>query len=189
MSEEKKELRKLVKQKLSHLDKEQIFSYTDLIAETLFQQRKWIEAEVIGITVSRGNEVETRGIIERAWKDGKKIAIPKCFPENKNMIFYIFTDYSQLEEVYFGLKEPKINETVAVNHNEIHLLIVPGVVFTEKGYRIGYGGGYYDRYLSSFKGATISLLFECQFNQDIPIEKHDIPVQQLITEQRTILCD
>ncbi|KAA0549415.1 5-formyltetrahydrofolate cyclo-ligase [Bacillus sp. BGMRC 2118] len=189
MSNEKKELRKLVKQQLSKVTKEQFMKYTTRIQQSLFEDEKWKQANVIGITISRGNEIETKGIIEEAWNQGKKVAVPKCIPEDKKMIFYIFTDFSQLEEVYFGLQEPKPSETVAIHPSEIHLLVVPGVVFTEYGFRIGYGGGYYDRYLSQYEGSTLSLLLECQLVQQLPIELHDIPVQQLITEKRIVHCE
>ncbi|MBM6617254.1 5-formyltetrahydrofolate cyclo-ligase [Bacillus suaedaesalsae] len=189
MNEEKKELRKLVKQHLNHLNKEQFTIYSSQIQHTLFGQKKWTEANVIGITISRGTEIETKGIIEKAWEQGKKVAIPKCFPEDKSMTFYIFSDFSQLEEVYFGLQEPIPSETIAVNSTDIDLLIVPGVAFTENGYRIGYGGGYYDRFLSHYGGTTFSLLLECQLVPALPIEDHDIPVQQLITERRILHCE
>jgi 5-formyltetrahydrofolate cyclo-ligase len=188
MAKTKKELRLEMKNRLNTVS-EHDFTYSSTkIAETLFLTRIWKESRVIGLTVSRGREVETRTIIERAWKEGKGVAVPKCFPEDKSMEFYLITSYDQLEEVYFGLQEPITSETNAAHPHEIDLLIVPGVCYTEKGFRIGYGGGYYDRYLTSFTHQTISLLLECQLLPDIPTKTYDIPVQQLITERRMIAC-
>ena len=77
-------------------------------------------------------------------------------------IFDLLLSYDNLETVYMDLLEPIIEETVSVAKNEIDLQIVPGVVFSDEGYRIGFGGGYYDRYIMDYKGATLSLAFECQ---------------------------
>jgi 5-formyltetrahydrofolate cyclo-ligase len=189
MSYSKKELRKIVKEKLESLSEMEVRHYNLLIQEKFFKSDSWNQAEVIGITVSRGREVETRDIIERAWKEGKKVSVPKCYPDNKSMAFYILNDFTQLEEVYFGLKEPKVDETVIVEKNDIELLIVPGVCYTLNGFRVGYGGGYYDRYLEHFHGNTVSLLFECQLVDGIPANEFDIPVKQIITEDRVINCN
>lgn len=188
MSLEKKELRHKMRSILDNVDVKEKKRFTVRIEEALYKTEVWKKASMIGITISRGNEIETRGIINRAWKEGKKVAIPKCFPESKNMSFYLFTSDTQLEEVYFGLKEPKVQETTAALNDKIDLLMVPGVVFSKEGYRIGFGGGYYDRFLKDYHKETVSLLFECQLVHKIPVESHDIPVQMLITEERIITC-
>jgi 5-formyltetrahydrofolate cyclo-ligase len=189
MDHSKKELRHDIKKKLELLSEQEQSVFNHQIQDQLFNSGRWNSAKVIGITISRGKEVETRGIIEKAWQEGKKVAVPKCFPNEKRMNFYIITDeYNQLEEVYFGLKEPKVHETTSVEPNQMDLLIVPGICYSENGYRIGYGGGYYDRYLQHFHGDTLSLLFECQLIENISFEKFDIPVKQMITEKRTITC-
>jgi 5-formyltetrahydrofolate cyclo-ligase len=188
MDKTKKELRLEMKNRLNTISEHDFTYSSNKIAQTLFTTRIWKESRVIGLTISRGREVPTRSVIERAWKEGKGVAVPKCFPEDMSMEFYLITSYDQLEEVYFGLKEPIIEENSAVQPNEIDLLIVPGVCFTEKGFRIGYGGGYYDRYLTSFQHQTISLLLECQLLPEILTKSHDLPVQQLITERRLIVC-
>ena len=85
--------------------------------------------------------------------------------------------------------EPIVEETTSIKKEVIDLQIVPGVVFSNEGYRIGFGGGYYDRYLTDYNGYTLSLAFECQTGYVIPIETHDIPVRKIYTEKREILCD
>ncbi|MFD1736547.1 5-formyltetrahydrofolate cyclo-ligase [Bacillus salitolerans] len=184
----KKEIRKQMIQSLNQVSDEDISNWTKKIHQTLFQNKTWVESQIIGVTLSRGREVETRLIIEQAWKLGKKVAIPKCYPEQKQMVFYQIDDFNSLEEVYFGLKEPIPARTNEIVKDQINLLIVPGVCFTIDGYRIGYGGGYYDRFLENFNAETLSLLFECQLVDDLPREQHDIAVRQLLTEKRTIFC-
>jgi len=156
------------------------------IAGRLFEQPEWIRAEVIGITISRPPEVDTYTIISKAWLEGKKVAVPKCLPENRKMDFRYLTDFSQLESVYYGLKEPREEMTGMAQKDDIDLLIVPGVAFSTNGFRVGFGGGYYDRFLTGFSGKTVSLAFSCQLIDNLPIEAHDIPVGRIITEQRVI---
>jgi 5-formyltetrahydrofolate cyclo-ligase len=189
MSHSKKELRHKIIKQLESLSEQDVRILNHRIQERLFKSDRWSQAKVIGITISRRREIETRHVIEKAWQEGKDVTVPKCFPDDKSMAFYTITDFKQLEEVYFGLKEPKVNGAVAVEPSQIDLLIVPGVCYTKKGYRVGYGGGYYDRYLQHFLGNTLSLLFECQLVKDIPTEKFDIPVELMITEKRIIDCN
>lgn len=98
------------------------------------------------------------------------------------------TDWSQInKDGYFGLDEPDVKKTTPVKKDAIDLLIVPGLVFTKKGYRVGFGGGYYDRYLTDFTQPTVSLVHTKQFVEDFPIEPFDIPVQYLVTEKGIII--
>jgi 5-formyltetrahydrofolate cyclo-ligase len=145
-------------------------------------------ADTIGITISRYPEVDTRPLIEAAWAAGKRIAVPKCIHATREMDFRLITSYDSLETVYMGLLEPITDETVSVGKKGIDLQIVPGVVFSDEGYRIGFGGGYYDRYMSDYNGATLSLAFVTQTSHRIPIENHDIPVDRIITEENEITC-
>lgn len=179
---DKKEIRQSVIKKLKALtDKErnniQLELHNHFIQSTL-----WKEANTIGVTVSQGFEWDTRKIIESAWEQGKTVVVPKCSAKEKVLTFYELTSFEQLEVVYYNLLEPKISETKPVEKQMIELLIVPGVVFQPNGYRIGFGGGFYDRFLADFTNETVSLVSTIQLKDDLPIEKHDIPVKHLITE-------
>ncbi|QUW22249.1 5-formyltetrahydrofolate cyclo-ligase [Sporosarcina sp. Marseille-Q4063] len=158
------------------------------IKKNLLNSPEFLNASVIGITISRFPEVDTRPIIEAAWKLGKKIAVPKCENKTREMDFRTINSYDNLETVYLDLQEPIIAETKSVEKDKIDLQIVPGVVYANNGYRIGFGGGYYDRYLMDFKGDAVSLAFEKQTGQMIPFEEHDIPVQKIFTENGIIFC-
>lgn len=156
------------------------------IIQRLAEDPIFVNAATIGMTISAFPEVDTSQLIDYCWSVGKKVAVPKCIPSTRGMDFYILTDYSELENVYMKLLEPRIDKSRYVSPNEIDLMIVPGVVFSKSGYRIGFGGGYYDRYLSAYNGDTVSLVFEIQMVESMPVENHDIPVQQLITENEWI---
>ncbi|MGV3464839.1 MAG: 5-formyltetrahydrofolate cyclo-ligase [Heyndrickxia sp.] len=183
---EKKDIRKQVLNVLRTLDKCTYEQYSFEIAKKLYQMPVWKTAKTIALTISRSPEVDTWQIIRSGWLEGKKIAVPKCLPESKQMVFRQITSFEQLESVYFGLYEPIETVTEEIKKQEIELMIVPGVAYNRTGYRIGFGGGYYDRYLDNFHGETLSLAFSYQVLQDLAIEKHDIPVQSIITEKELI---
>jgi 5-formyltetrahydrofolate cyclo-ligase len=187
--EEKKEIRKKVKQLLEQLTEKEKQAYSRAIAEKLYALSAWEKAKCIGITISRGNEVNTLPIIKKAWHEGKKVCVPRCNPAEKTMVFRELQSFEQLESVYFGLLEPIENMTTEVRAHDIDLMIVPGVCFSKDGYRIGYGGGYYDRYLPYFSQTTVSLAYSMQIVDKVPTEPHDIPVQLIITNDEVIVCN
>ena len=127
-------------------------------------------------------------MIESAWQSGKHVAVPKCNPDTREMDFRLITTFEDLETVYMDLKEPIVSRTVSIDKGQIDLQLVPGVVYSDEGFRIGFGGGYYDRYLTDYKGSRVSLAFDNQTSHEVPIEEHDIPVNKIITENRVILC-
>ena len=158
------------------------------IKENLMKSSEFLNAAIIGVTISRFPEVDTKPIIEAAWSLGKKIAVPKCENQSREMDFRLINSYDNLEKVYLDLQEPIISETISIKKDDIDLQIVPGVIYATNGYRIGFGGGYYDRYLIDFKGDVVSLAFEKQTVQEVPFEAHDIPVQKIFTEKGIIIC-
>lgn len=175
--------------KLKNMSADEYIRKSECIRLRLLKTAEFIKAETIAITISRQTEVQTRTIIETCWTLGKNVVVPKCNPEQKTMDFRGITSFDQLETVYLDLQEPNLLTTDSLNKIEIDLLIVPGVVFTKEGYRIGYGGGYYDRYLEAYTGKTISIAFELQLVDQVPIENHDVPVGKIITEEREIQCN
>ena len=158
---EKKMLRKKMKEQLSTISKPDYEHYSYVIAQKLYEQDEWKKAKTIGVTVSNMPEVDTYQIIRRAWEEGKRVAVPKCRPREKVLEFRRLSAFKQLESVYFGLWEPIPDLTEEVKPGEIDLLIVPGLAFSRNGYRLGFGGGYYDRFLKSYTRHTVSLAFTC----------------------------
>lgn len=183
---EKKYLRQQLKENLSSLSKPLYEDYSHKAAELLYQDNDWLDAKVIGVTISKRPEVDTIPIIKKAWEEGKKVVVPKCYPDEKKMIFRFLSDFSQLESVFYGLLEPIVEKTAEAAPEEIDLLIVPGLGYTMEGYRIGFGGGYYDRYLTSFHGKNLSLAFNLQIIPPFPIEEYDLPISKIITNEKVI---
>ncbi|GAB6412664.1 5-formyltetrahydrofolate cyclo-ligase [Bacillus luti] len=189
MREEKLRLRKQIIEHMNSLSEERYTTLSEQIAFSLYAQKEWAEAKTIGITLSMENEVNTYPIIEKAWEEGKKVVVPKCNKETRTMSFRQISNFDQLETVYMNLREPIPVLTEEVDADEIDLQIVPGVAYTERGERIGYGGGYYDRYLVHYKGKTLSLAYEFQMVQYIPVEPFDKNVEKIITEKGTIVIN
>ncbi|MBP3968373.1 5-formyltetrahydrofolate cyclo-ligase [Bacillus sp. WL1] len=187
MREEKLRLRKQIIEHMNSLSKDRYTTLSEQIAFSLYEQKEWAEAKTIGITLSMENEVNTYPIIEKAWKEGKRVVVPKCNKETRTMSFRKISNFDQLETVYMNLREPIPALTEEVNADEIDLQIVPGVAYTERGERIGYGGGYYDRYLVHYKGKTLSLAYSFQMVEHIPVEPFDKNVEKIITEKGTMV--
>lgn len=179
-------IRNQMKETLSNLSRPIYEDYSYKIASRLYDEEEWKMAQVIGITVSKPPEVDTYQIIRKAWESGKRIVVPKCLPKEKRLSFRTLSEFSQLESVYYGLFEPIVEKTNEVESTAIDLLIVPGLAYTREGFRIGFGGGYYDRYLTDFSGKTLSLAFNEQLVPSFDVEEHDIPVSKIITNQAVI---
>ena len=175
----KSELRKQVLHEMKALPLEQKQFIDQALTERLLQHPFYQEAKVIASYLSFPHEFQTQELIEQALKDGKKVLIPKTYPKGR-MDFVVY-DPQQLVKTSFGLLEPQGNLEV-VDASQIDLIHVPGLAFTTEGYRIGYGGGYYDRYLKHFPGHTLSTIYPCQVQQFMP-ENHDIPVQEVLVDE------
>ena len=178
----KAELRKQVLQEMKAIPREQKQAIDQALTEGLLQYPFYQEANTIATYLSFPHEFQTQGLIEQALKDGKKVLIPKTYPKGR-MDFVVYNP-QQLVKTSFGLLEPQ-GDLEVVDASQIDLIHVPGLAFTREGYRIGYGGGYYDRYLKHFTGHTLSTVYPCQIWDFIP-EDHDIPVQEVLIDERNL---
>ena len=126
------------------------------------------EAEVVFAYLSFGAEVETRDIIEQAWRDGKTVALPRCTAPRK-MRWFRVADFAGLEKSSLGVEEPPIDDALEVEPSEYSraIALVPGLTFDAAGYRLGYGGGFYDAFLSEFKGASVGLCRSVQRSENL----------------------
>lgn len=186
MKDEKASLRKKVIAQLKALGRNEKLMVEEKLMKELFRSRLWANANTIGITISMDFEWDTRPIISAAWDSGKKIVVPKCQPGNREMDFYEIGSFGHLEVSAFGLEEPRTEYCKHKAKEDIDLMIVPGVAFDRRGYRIGFGGGYYDRYLADFQGASLSLCSSFQLYDELPEDLYDVPVDRLIVQEATL---
>jgi 5-formyltetrahydrofolate cyclo-ligase len=139
--------------------------------------------------VSFGSEVDTRPMVEETIRRGKTALAPKAVPQSRELIPSCILDWeSDLMPGYYNIPEPRAGALRPYAPEQIDLLIVPGVAFDLKGNRLGYGGGYYDRFFSLLKPGTplVALVFELQIVPEVPIDEWDRPVDFVITDQRMI---
>ena len=118
--------------------------------------------------------------LKKLKKMGRLSSFPKPIHMVKWTLFYM--NQRNSKEILFGLLEPQGDFTI-LEPSQIDLIHVPGLAFNTSGYRVGYGGGYYDRYLEHFPGNTISTLYPCQI-QDFHPDPHDIPVEEVLIYER-----
>lgn len=184
----KQQLRENMLTRLTELDKKQKYLIEQNIHQQLFKQPFWQQAKVVGITHSTRFEWNTEVIIEEAWSKGKTVALPKCDHINKSMQFIEIRNFRELKPGYGDILEPIAIDNDCSMNNMIDLLIVPGLVFDGHGYRIGFGGGFYDRYLSesNHQAINVSLAANFQLIEKLPIDSHDLPVDFIITEDKCI---
>ncbi len=149
------------------------------IYEKLYQSTRWQQAKTIGLTMSNLFEVNTQPIIEAALSTEKTVVVPKTFPK-RQMAFYQIDAMTMFEKSSFGVLEPLSDRLYLPE--EIDLLIVPGIIYHEDGYRIGFGGGYYDRYLQNYPNDTCSLVFQELINNEWTPESFDKKIQQLLID-------
>lgn len=141
-----------------------------LLNSSLYQNSK-----IIATYISMPNEFNTGPLIRQALKDGKTILVPKTYP--KGQMIFVQYNPEELQTTSFGLLEP-ISD-LEVSKSLIDCIHVPGVVFNADGHRIGYGAGYYDRYLADYVGQTVSTIYVFQL-QEFTNDPYDIPVRKII---------
>ena len=178
---EKESLRNLLLEKRDNTSFDLMKIASDKIAKKLKKIRAFRDAQKIGAYYPIGSEVQTQDIIQELLSQGKEIFLPRVSGEN--MDFKKISDFSSLESGSFDIMEPKIEcETL----NNLDLILVPTVGITPKGVRLGYGYGFYDRFLANHKTLTISLTLEKQVVKNIPKSDHDVLIDWIVTEDSII---
>ncbi len=191
----KKSLRTSILARRNTLSHEERYQKSMLITRKLFDLEEFHKLSSILFYVAARSEVQTEDMIKQAIKQGKRVLVPITDTENKRLFISELHDFDiELAKGAYGIMEPMEIYQRFVSLSEVEMIIVPGVAFDRQGYRIGYGGGYYDRMLESIpqkhkdtKVCLVGVCFECQLIDAIPIESHDMAVEIIITEERIIL--
>lgn len=184
----KKDLRADIKQFRINMSPDYKEECDKLIAERFFRSTSYTNSQVILTYVSTEIEVDTHRIIQQALSDGKKVACPRCVDGTRLMNFYYINSLDELEVHSFGVLEPIPNESMLYRGAEYPVCIVPGLSFDSQGYRLGYGKGYYDRFLSEYKGWTVGFCYSECVEQKLPHGYFDRAVDRLITEKYVNIC-
>ncbi|MGN1316628.1 MAG: 5-formyltetrahydrofolate cyclo-ligase [Acutalibacteraceae bacterium] len=144
------------------------------------------EADTFLCYVSTDIEVDTRTFINALLTNGKKVAVPRCEGGPSEMNFYYINSLDELASGSFGVMEPIPEKAKMLTDTENTVCIVPAFMFDKSGYRLGYGKGYYDRYLSHYKGSTIGICYSENIKDELFHGKYDRTVDMIVTERNIL---
>jgi len=173
------------------LELTEIISYSSEIKKNLFSLKELWKAKKVMVYISFKSEARTREIILELLKRKKKVIIPLIdFKKERIFLSELKNFEKELIMNKYGLFQPQKEFFRAFNKKDLDLIIVPGICFDEKGNRIGFGKGYYDKFLKNIPKniPVIALAFENQISKELACEKHDIPMHKIVTEKRIIEC-
>ena len=174
---DKKTLRQQIRELKRGMTLEQIRQASARLMEAFINTSQYKEAKSIYGYLPYNQEVRTWSILERALQDGKRVAVPKIYGDDMRFIY--LSDLSQVEKGYGGIPEPVGDGPVADDRTA--LVLMPGLAFTKDGDRMGYGGGYYDRFLANEPAhPTVALCYDFQIVEHIPTEDYDVPVDLVL---------
>lgn len=188
IKENKKHIRlEILKKREGLLNKEKEIK-DKIILDKLCESNLYKSSKNIFVYVSFRDEINTIKLIERALLESKNVYVPKVYNKIKTMKAIFIDSLDNLERNKMGILEPK-DDTLVIDKNNIDLIIVPGAVFDKSFNRIGYGGGYYDKYLEEIrkKDNKIALAYDFQIIDEIESERHDIKMDYIITEKRILI--
>jgi 5-formyltetrahydrofolate cyclo-ligase len=180
---DKREIRKRILALRNGMTPGEIAAKSGSIVERLTGLRELWEASTLMVFLSFGSELRTDGLLRWGWEAGKRIVVPRCRPEDRGLTPCLLGSFAELEIGQYGIREPKAENIRPVPREEIDAILVPAVAFDRRGYRVGYGGGYYDRFLPGvLRAVRIGAAFSCQIVAGIPNDPHDLPVDRIVTE-------
>jgi len=186
--DEKREIRKRILNLRNAMPLEAIAAKSGEIVQRLRELREIRESSTLMVFLNFGSEVVTDDLIVWGWAEGKRIVVPLCHPESREMTPCLIGGFADLETGHYGIREPKADRLRVVPPGEIEAVLVPAVAFDRRGYRVGYGGGYYDRFLPKApQAARIGAVFACQIVPEVPIDRYDVQVERIATEEGIIV--
>ena len=170
---DKKELRRQIRELKRAMTSEQIDAASARLGELFLNCPQYKEAKTIYGYLPYNQEVRTVPMLEQAMREGKRVAVPKCYGDEMRFIYK--DDLSKVEKGYANIPEPIADDPVA--DDKTALVLMPGMAFTKDGKRMGYGGGFYDKFLAAEPDhPTVALCYDFQMVEDLPTEDYDIPV-------------
>ena len=173
----KQELRASIRAQKRAMTEEEIVSRSEKLAALFLASDAYRNAKTIYGYLPYNQEVRTVSMLEQALKDGKRVAVPKCYGDEMKFIF--MDDLSKVEKGYANIPEPIADDPVA--DDETALVLMPGLAFAPQGHRIGYGGGFYDKFLAAEPGhPTLALCYAFQMLPHLETEEFDIPVDTVL---------
>lgn len=170
---DKQELRRAIRQQKRAMTPQQIEDASCRLGQLFAESQLYCQAKTIYGYLPYNQEVRTVPMLQRALDEGKRVAVPKCYGDEMKFIY--LDDLSQVASGYCGIPEPIADEPVA--DDPTALVLMPGLAFDKQGHRIGYGGGFYDKFLAAEPNhPTLALCYDFQMLEHLETEEYDIPV-------------
>lgn len=182
---DKNSLRKHFKSLRTEMTAEQKQDLDKRISDNFILSQFYKDHNDFYVYVSSDIEVDTRAIIEKCFADGKCVYAPRCVKGTNLMHFYRINSFDDLEVGSFGILEPKSACHISSSCGDDSICIVPALAFEHGGYRLGFGKGFYDRFLNNFNGTAVGLSYEFCFTDKLVIDQYDRPVNAVVTENKT----
>ncbi len=174
---DKQALRKQIREQKRAMTEEQIVAKSEALGVLFAASEAYQQAKTIYGYLPYNQEVRTVAMLQKALDDGKRVAVPKCYGDEMRFIY--LDDLSKVEKGYCGIPEPIEDGPVA--DDPTALVLMPGLAFDPQGHRMGYGGGFYDKFLASEpEHPTLALCYDFQMLDHLETEAHDIPVDYVI---------
>lgn len=185
----KKQMRRDVKEKRQSMPAELKAFFDKKICNKLLNLWAVRETETFLCYVSTAIEVDTKMFINSLLASGKRVAVPRCVEGKSEMNFFFINSLDELLPGAFGVLEPVADEKNLLTETENTICIVPAFMFDKNGFRLGYGKGYYDRYLSRYKGSTIGICYDENITDELFHGKYDRAVDLVLTEKQIITVE
>lgn len=174
---DKQALRKEIREKKRAMTETQIVTKSEKLGQLFVASEAYQQAKTIYGYLPYNQEVRTTAMLQKALDDGKRVAVPKCYGEEMRFIY--LDDLSKVEKGYCNIPEPIEDGPIA--DDPAALVLMPGLAFDPQGHRMGYGGGFYDKFLAQEPNhPTLALCYDFQMLEHLETEPHDIPVDYVI---------
>lgn len=178
---EKKLLRKQMKAMRDGIGDAERKAYSEAIARKVLALAEERAVKTVFVYLSFGSEVQTHALVQALLERGIRVAVPVCDTKTHTMQAVCIDGFGDLKEDAYGILIPKCGAVLLPR--ETDLVLVPALAFDREGYRLGYGGGYYDRYLKEYEGFSAGLAFSACCMESLPRDRYDLPVGCVLTEE------
>lgn len=189
-AETKKKIREEILKQRDSLSPDAIRAAEEQIMLQLLQMKEFADAKQLFTYLSFRSEIPTPGIIQYCWQHGKHVTIPVCVGDTKELVLSYYDRNSVLTKVKYGLQEPTPQTLRFGDRELLDAALIPGSAFDRRGYRIGYGAGYYDKFFGHTKKPIIkiALAYSFQVIDEVPKSSYDVPMDFIVTEKEIIRC-
>lgn len=187
LTESKAALRKQLSEKRKNLTEKEKAAFSERLCASICSLDAFKEAAAVLSFWPLPNETDVRAVNERTLAEGKRLLLPRCIKGSREMNFYEVRSFDDLEKGCFSIFEPKEGCPLFVPSENIRTVcIVPGMAYDKHGFRIGYGGGFYDTYLSKYKPFTVGAVYHPFLLEALPYGEFDIAVNTVVTDKEVI---